>query len=286
MSKYEIILPAYCHFGNLDRLQKIWNMAVQNQSESYHVDLSRVHVFTPFTACYIVALVLELLKISHVNVTVPDDENARHQIDYLGVKSFFTKQPIRRSKRVRAVPMAHLSEPNYDKAGELSKLTAESLDLPKNHFYLVHLCLKELLQNSFEHGESGAGTFVCAYGVKNRGIVRICTLDRGIGILSHLSSNPSYSNLKSHSDAIKLAIQKSVSGNPKKSRGLGLYYISHLLADAGGELSIASGNAVISLKGTSPPTEKTLSFPYEGTIVHVEFKAKKDYSFSLDDLEE
>ena len=188
---------------------------------------------------------------------------------------------------VPTVPLQWLKKPDYDLVKQLAKLIEESLGfIAKDSLFAIRLGLKELLQNAFEHAESETGVYVCAVGIKTRRIVRICVLDRGIGIRHHLSRNPKYQNIRTDKEAIKKSIRKSVTGVRDSSRGLGLYYLSRIVEDNEGQIVIASGRSLMTFKGREVVSSKQLTNEFSGTIVEVLLKATKRYRFKLDDYEE
>lgn len=282
----EIVFPSDFTTSNLPRIQEICRPILEGEDSEITLDLRGVKKFTPFSACYFAALVDALMKRPcAIKIHSPKNESARHQVEYLGVKSYFTGKPRLTSPRVATVAMKHLSVPDYDVAFRMAMLTRDSFRLSAAHFYLVSLCLKELLQNAFEHSGSSSGVYTCAYGARNRRVVRLCTLDLGIGVRQHLLLNPKNQSIQTDGDAIIAAMKEGVTGLPTRSRGLGLYYVKRLLQDIGGELVIASGEAIVSVMPPGKPQCRRLDVPVTGTIVSIKFHAKEGYVFRLDDYE-
>ncbi|MCX6600433.1 MAG: hypothetical protein NT025_02590 [bacterium] len=250
------------------------------------LDLRCVTKFTPFSGCYLASLVKDLVSLGiNVEVLRPVHTGASHQLDHLGIVAHFLGHPVPTTKRVRSVPLVHLHGKDFDLAIRMSKMVRVSLELTAANFYLVQLCLKELLLNAFDHGQSPKGTFCCAYGLRNLRIVRVCTMDHGMGVLAHLRQNPKYANLTSDTEALALCVRKGVSGT-RWTRGLGLFYVTQALLHAGGEIAMASGSATMLLQEGKPPVFGNLSTPFTGTVVNVTFKVRKAYRFILDDLED
>jgi hypothetical protein len=259
---------------------------ISSRPKKVVLDLEAVTKFTPFSGCYLASLVKDLLALGiEVEVIRPKHAGASHQLDYLGILAHFLGHPVPTTKRVRSVPLVHLHGKDFDLAIRMSKMVRVSLELTAANFYLVQLCLKELLLNAFDHGQSPKGTFCCAYGLRNLRIVRVCTMDHGMGVLAHLRQNPKYAALTSDAKALAICVQKGVSGT-RWTRGLGLFYVSQALLHAGGEITMASGSATMLLQEGKPPVFGNLPTPFTGTVVNVTFKVRKAYRFILDDLED
>jgi two-component sensor histidine kinase len=167
----------------------------------------------------------------------------------------------------------------------MAKILESEPNITKDHVYLAKLCLKEVFQNAFQHARSETGVYACAHSDRARHMVRLCVMDKGVGIFRHLRSNPKYENVSDDLAAIRLVIQKGVSGVPQSFRGLGLYYLTKLLEDIGGELVMASGHGLFILRPPAPPVERELAASFKGTIVGVTFELKPPYRFLLDNLE-
>lgn len=289
----KIVFPSDFRVENFSKIHKLFAEESFSDQSSMRgkeivLDLRFVSRFTPFSGCYLASVIQDFLDcgVSNIRLMQPAKDSARHQIEHLGIVSHFVGGKTKVTKRVRTVPLVHIRDHDHDLAARLGGLVRDSLKLTTAHYYLIHLCLKELLQNAYEHGHSEKGTIACAYGIGNRKVVRICTLDHGIGILAHLIRNPQNAHIKSHRDALMSAIRKGITGETKRSRGLGLYYVTSLLGTAGGNLSITSGDTTmdVGLKTTTRFT--ALDTIYNGTIVNITFVARPEYRFTLDDLED
>jgi len=286
----EIVFPSHFRISGLNSLLAKWENACSSPEREMLLDLSKVYYFTPFAACFLAALADELMtcgQLQHLKVSSPKRKSAANQFDYLGLPKYLIGRDRKKSQMVPTVPLQWLTQPNYDLPFRLANLVAESLSsISKHNLYAIQLGLKELLQNAFEHAESETGVYVCAGGIRTRRIVRICVLDRGIGIRRHLARNPKYEKIANDEEAIRKCIKMDVSGDPDRLRGLGLYYLSRTVENADGEMWIASGNALSKFAGRQFISSSPLQRSFSGTVVEVLFKATKQYRFKLDDHEE
>jgi len=205
--------PSNSQIDNIAALQYLRLQTMQCEAERINLDLSSIQVFTPFTACFLAALTDELRnngKKGHL--ILPLRSNARNQFDYLGVHSHFSGQSRRESMAVPTAPLVHRFEEDYDVAFTVARLVRGTHDMSNSFFHLLTLCLKELLQNAFQHAESKSGVYLCAYAVRTRRLVRLCVMDLGIGIRRHLTRNPKYKGLTSDESALVIAVTAGTSG--------------------------------------------------------------------------
>jgi anti-sigma regulatory factor (Ser/Thr protein kinase) len=284
----EITFPSHFRISGLNSLLGKWEDACSSLDKEIFLDLKNVYYFTPFGACFLAALVRELVNLGKSGgIRFPTRPTARHQFEYLGLPEHFGRRVPKRSPMVPTVGLRRLTQPDYDYAFKLAGLVAESLgSITRHSLYAVQLGSKELLQNAFEHAESEDGVYVCAGGVKTKRTVRICVLDRGIGIRRHLARNPMYRRIQTDEEAIRKCTRINVTGVPDKTRGLGLYFLSRIVEDSGGHIQIASGNALLTFEGRQLISSQKLEREFRGTIVEIFLKATRQYRFKLDDYEE
>jgi anti-sigma regulatory factor (Ser/Thr protein kinase) len=284
----EIIFPSHFRISGLNSLLRKWEEAITTPDTEFLLNLEKVYYFTPFAACFLAALVQELINLGKSGrIRRPALATAEHQYEYMGLPEHFSRKMPKRSSRVPTVPLQRLTQPDYDYAFGLANLVAESLgSITRHSLYAIQLGLKELLQNAFEHAESTSGVYVCAGGVKTKRTVRICVLDRGIGIRQHLARNPRYRRIKTDREAISKCIEMNVTGVPGRRRGLGLYFLSRIVEDSGGHIQMASGNALVTFEGRELVGSQELDREFSGTIVEIFLKATRQYRFKLDDYEE
>jgi len=288
----EIIFPSHFRISGLGSLLEKWEEARAAFETEVLFDLRNVYYFTPFAACFLAALIDDLTKTGqfhHLRVLSPKRKSGANQFKYFGLREYILDldEDRKKSQMVPTVPLQWLTHPNYDLAFQLAKLVSDSLgSVTKDSLYAIQLGLKELLQNAFEHAESEFGVYVCAGGIKTRRVVRICVLDRGVGIRHHLTQNPKYEKIRTDEEAIRKCIRRDVTGVSDRLRGLGLYLLSRIVEDSEGQIVIASGNSLITFEGREVVSSKKLVRKFSGTIVEVLLRANKQYRFKLDNYEE
>lgn len=105
----------------------------------------------------------------------------------------------------------------------------------------------EMIDNAIFHSESEPEILV-GYQVKGNAIC-CCICDVGIGVLASLRTNPIYSNLTRHKDAIRKSLETGVSRMP--SGGTGFMTLFRALANLWGTLRFRSGEGCVTMDGTS-----------------------------------
>jgi hypothetical protein len=138
--------------------------------------------------------------------------------------------------------------------------------------------LGELVDNAATHGASPVGTYIAAqyYSGATSGMPEgmwIGVADAGIGIRRHLAGNPRYREVPSDVAAIRLAVQKWVTGTPDR-RGWGLVQVLEAAGEsAPGMVVIRSGTGegrfYVGPSGTRTARYRALAHSVPGTWVHV-----------------
>lgn len=138
--------------------------------------------------------------------------------------------------------------------------------------------LGELVDNAATHGASDVGTYLAAqyYSGATSGMLEgmwIGVGDGGIGIRAHLAGNPTYSTLDSDVAAIRVAVQKAVTGTHDR-RGWGLVEVLEAAGEsAPGMVVIRSGHGegvfYVGPTGTRTARYRRLAHRTPGTWVHV-----------------
>lgn len=167
-------------------------------------------------------------------------------------------------------------------ARKLAVCLAGTQDESDDVLRLSEFALGEVIANCQQHAQKPG--YVTAQYVKARDWARIGVADYGIGILESFrkAESPHYRHGMSHAEALDLAMTPWVSSKrhlkqgpygEAPNRGVGLKMIQHMLADTGGELFIASGNAWRHYRGSNwrqnGTLEPGLSIP--GTVVSIRF---------------
>ena len=105
----------------------------------------------------------------------------------------------------------------------------------------------ELVNNAAEHSESSIGAYslikFSTSGQERR--FELCVADGGIGIAKSLERNPNLRHAGHEWTALELAVKEMVSGTSSSTRGIGLFSIFEESHVPGRELTIHSGNAIL-----------------------------------------
>lgn len=206
-----------------------------------------------------------------MQIVAPKDKSAYTYIEYLtGKRSSLTTIPLRvvdsRSK-IRTFT-EELNELLYN---DISKFDT---DYEREDFEFFGYIISELLNNAIDHGESPAVVFAQLFPQIRE--LEIGVVDSGLGFYKTIKRRY---DIKTEAEAINLALKKGVSGaqaylysNITKNVGYGLYVISKMVHNSGGDLIIVSGQAVYLNNKFF-----TLKKSWEGSIITIRLKLKEFY---------
>lgn len=121
--------------------------------------------------------------------------------------------------------------------------------LPSREGAQIVAAMRELRGNIDEHSEA-AGTGLVAFRGGPQGRFEFVAADRGVGLLKSLRKSEEYAALRSHAEALRLALEE---GESRKGRGRGhgngFRPIFSGLADMSGHLRFRSGDHVLVVDG-------------------------------------
>jgi hypothetical protein len=152
----------------------------------------------------------------------------------------------------RSTVLLEVSPLSPDTADEIvsrvGTLTAERLGRPAAG--QVFKCVGELIDNALSHGQSTLGAFVAAQAytgaTSRRPGFEFAVCDTGIGVLSHLRSNPAYAAIPDVVSALECAIKPGVTGTGDV-RGNGLPDLLTIARGGVGRLVLRSGDGIASI---------------------------------------
>lgn len=151
-------------------------------------------------------------------------------------------------------------------------------DQPKTVRDAIQYCFREIIRNTFEHGETNS-FWVCGQYWPTRNEAEIAIMDEGIGILKSLQSNRRIS-VKNCKDANLLALQPGMSKaiglkqDPMdiwQNSGYGLYVASTICAMTGGYFIVSSGDSAILINNNQQSEYKASQ---KGTAICLNIKTK------------
>jgi K+-sensing histidine kinase KdpD len=153
--------------------------------------------------------------------------------------------------------------------------------------HLIELCLKELLQNVFEHAPQSPGIrvpcFVHSRWYRREQNVRLAVVDGGIGIPAALRRRQVRGLQRAEdADVVVAAVTQEGLGSGRGRRGLGLKLIRDIVTAREGTLTVISHTAKV--KFTKRGTMKGRKLPVfvRGTAVEIDFRPGKQVSAAVD----
>jgi signal transduction histidine kinase len=191
-----------------------------------------------------------------------------------------------RTVRLTRIRDAREIEPAADRMASLVITDASSLSV---RLAIRHV-LVELLRNVVQHSGDGLGAVVAAQAMgtsqrRPRRMIQLAVADAGIGIPRHLHHK--HPHLTDYRQALERALLPHISGTFEEglsgsfeNAGLGLYVISEMARQTGGNLLIATTGAALLLQGE--PGETVAGHPrflqpegigFPGTLVAFEIPA-------------
>jgi hypothetical protein len=114
----------------------------------------------------------------------------------------------------------------------------------------IFTCVGELTDNAVSHGRSPLGAFMSAQSysgdTSGRPGFEFAVCDTGVGVLTHLRSNPDYAETPDVLSALACAIRPGVSGTGEQ-RGNGLADLLNITQSGVGRLVLRSGDGIASI---------------------------------------
>ncbi|MEO8327676.1 MAG: hypothetical protein ABI618_17640, partial [Nitrospirota bacterium] len=157
---------------------------------------------------------------------------------------------------------------NYSYIARVAGWLSENCSMDSDTaFSIFNATLVEVINNVVQHSHSPIGCFVCAQGYPREDRLILSIMDFGKGFLESLSQ--SYPQLRSNSEAVKLAIQEGITSKGMKNAGRGLWILSDFLKECSGTMNIVSGNGSLSQNVKGKITTKNLDFDLCGSCINI-----------------
>jgi anti-sigma regulatory factor (Ser/Thr protein kinase) len=118
----------------------------------------------------------------------------------------------------------------------------------------IAAALGEMADNATLHANAPVGVLV-GYQVID-GAAVCCVADVGDGVLKSLTTHEAYRHVKTHKDAVRLALRRGVSRYGPGQGGLGFYNVFKSLAAMSGTLRFRSGEGCVTMDGTEFEADK------------------------------
>ena len=141
------------------------------------------------------------------------------------------------------------------------ELILRQLETNRSALKAVEWSLWEIMDNAVRHAQSPVGGFVQATAFKQSNRVEFVVADAGIGIAETMG-------IRSHSQALRVAIDEGRTSDPSKNAGNGLYGSYRIALLSRGQFEIHSINGRLFCDGEKEEVNSTdEKIPYGGTSV-------------------
>ncbi len=165
----------------------------------------------------------------------------------------------------------------------LAEIIGARTNLPAGAVDNLQILTAELIENVFHHARSEVGAFVCAQCYPKCRIVEIGIADCGRGIRASLLDN---SELREKCDtetaAIRLALQRKVTGRPANNSGWGLTWASAFTRENRGCMLIYSRDGVFRVEVDADEDSAVSATVWPGTVVG--FQVNMDRQVDLGEI--
>lgn len=118
----------------------------------------------------------------------------------------------------------------------------------------IAAALGEMADNATLHSNATVGV-LAGYQVIDGACV-CCVADVGDGVLKSLSSHEAYRHVRTHKEAVRLALRSGVTRFGPGQGGLGFYRVFKALAAMSGTLRFRSGEGIVTMDGTDFDADK------------------------------
>jgi hypothetical protein len=118
----------------------------------------------------------------------------------------------------------------------------------------IATALGEMADNATLHSNAPVGVLV-GYQVIDGACV-CCVADVGDGVLKSLTSHEAYRHIKTHKEAVRLALRSGVTRFGPGQGGFGFYQVFKALAAMSGTLRFRSGEGIVTMDGTDFDADK------------------------------
>jgi anti-sigma regulatory factor (Ser/Thr protein kinase) len=118
----------------------------------------------------------------------------------------------------------------------------------------IAAALGEMADNATLHANASVGVLVGYQVIEGAAVC--CVADVGDGVLKSLTSHEAYRHVRSHKEAVRLALRRGVSRYGPGQGGLGFYNVFKALAAMSGTLRFRSGEGSVMMDGTDFEADK------------------------------
>lgn len=243
------------------------------------IDLSELTLVRPYALASIAAL--GCLGGRSSRLILPKTQDSRDYIVRSGVLEYFRCDeagalPV--SKRI--VPVRQLDRVSQSFADEVSVAWEREFGgMPSGLRSRFADHLDEIIRNALSHAESPIGCIVAATVYPSLRQAELCVLDTGQTIRGHLTKNPRYAAIADDAEAILTATGEGVTGTlpgtlnrlGEPNSGVGLFDLRTYCESGGGDLTIASGSAIVTFGPAQAPVVHPFTGGLPGCLVNARF---------------
>lgn len=266
-----------------DTMIRLYDLAKNTLDNEIKFDLSRSEYLTPFGIIMLTSTIDECFrrgkKCSYV---APNSILLKQFLSDIGFNDLFHLKTNNNKDRMQTGTFQLRRVTGLDGliAETLTELIAYQVNISPGLNYSLRLSLNELMTNVVDH--SGIKDYyVCAYTYPDKGQLRLCIADRGIGILRSLNRSGKYDKIRKSQDAIFRATEPGVSSRPGRA-GLGLSHLKEFAKVNEGQMCIISGNGKVFWKYDQEKTLKQrMTKPFTGTVVKIVINTDKEGLYFL-----
>jgi hypothetical protein len=261
--------------------------AIEKGTKPLEIDASATEWFGPLgTTLLALAIARRVAKGgSPPTFIAPVADDARHFLDDVGIERYLegrgAELEASPSTGTREMRQLVALDPVYIQ--QVADMLAERVPgMGERVRHFIELCLKELLQNVFEHAPETPGgrvdCFLHARWYKREGNVRLAVVDGGIGIPAALRREQVRGLQRSKdADVVVAAVIQEGLTSAKGRRGLGLKLIRDIVTQRDGSLTILSHTAKVTFERDGRVMKgRKLPVFFRGTAIEIDFRPHKD----------
>ncbi|ADQ41601.1 ATP-binding region ATPase domain protein [Caldicellulosiruptor acetigenus I77R1B] len=274
----KIVLPQRVEPTNIDQLIAQFKDDTENQKVLI-VDLSSVEYITPTGLVATVAYLKKWRsKKEQKQIKFIYPSECSNALSYMARMNFFTVvgENFTYPYTVRTAEDRLCEITEIKSASEAGSVINRIMGIIETRTKIssgLSTSVGEIIDNAFHHSSSELPCYVCAQYYPNLRKVEVAIVDCGIGYRGSLSRV--HRDLKDDKHAIKLALQKNVTGNIENNKrlntGLGLYVTKKIIEMNRGKMLIYTGKGMCIIE----KTENFYDVPkWGGTLVSLEFNTE------------
>lgn len=263
MAVYRITVPSRVGIKTIEKLVEqtwpVFEAASENESFEFILDLSEVDYIYAAGLTTLTAAALYLIRhpaFIRGELLRPKDSDVDNYINRMGfydLLKVLVPYPFQRHDSTgRFIEIVEVkSEMEVESISTaLATIISEQCNLVSSEeIEPIKYALSELIENVFHHANSPVHAIVFAQTMQAQRTVELAIVDCGRGFRESLLSNIAYSGkIGAAPDAIRLAIQARVTGNPSRNSGEGLFFTTEMIKKNRGDMVIMSEDGLYRIK--------------------------------------